>query len=465
MTLVTQRCSQLAYLKLSALTIFLAAIGSVTAQTDPYSSLKPWSGAHLQQVDNASLKGKVMCGYQGWFAAEGDGSGRGWVHYGGPNGKFAPGNCSIDLWPDVSELEQDEKFPTEFRHADGRRAFVFSPYEGGTVNRHFQWMQETGIDGVFLQRFGSDLRDRKTLQHRNVVMRNVRAGANQKGRTWALMYDLSGLEAGEIENVVMADWKQLVDRMKIGRDPAYLQHNGKPLVALWGIGFNDNRKYALEECERLVRFLKSDSKYGNNAVMLGVPAFWRTLSRDAVSDQRLHAVIEQVDIISPWTVGRYQTPEAAEKHAKEVAIGDLEWTRLKKIDYLPVIFPGFSWHNLQRSRGVERPLNEIPRLGGQFLWSQAVANQKVGGEMLYVAMFDELDEGTAIFKCTSDPPVGDSQFLDCEGLPSDHYLWVTGLIGQMLRSAQPATPQLPTGAAWEEAKDKLKRTLVEQQAK
>jgi hypothetical protein len=465
MTFANQRCGQFEKLTIFALLIFSTAAGFAAPQADPYASLKPWSGSQVQQVDTTSLKGKVMCGYQGWFAAEGDGSRRGWVHYGGPSGQFAPGNCSIDLWPDVSELEQDEKFPTEFRHADGRRAFVFSPYAGRTVTRHFQWMQATGVDGVFLQRFGTDLRDPQSLNHRNVVMRNVRSGANKKGRTWALMYDLSGLEAGEIEKVVMADWRKLVDRMKIGRDPAYLQHNGKPLVAIWGVGFNDGRKYSLEECERLIKFLKSDSKYGNNTVMLGVPAFWRTLNRDAVSDQRLHAVIEQADIISPWTVGRYQTPAAAENHANEVTAGDLKWAREKQLDYLPVIFPGFSWQNLQRSRGAERPLNEIPRLGGQFLWSQAAASRKAGAEMLYVAMFDELDEGTAIFKCTNDPPVGDSQFLDFEGLPSDHYLWVTGLIGQMLRGAQPPTPELPTGAAWEEAKQMLKRTLVEQQAK
>jgi hypothetical protein len=64
------------------------------------------------------------------------------------------------------------------------------------------------------------------------------------------------------------------------------------------------------------------------------------------------------------------------------------------------------------------PLDMIPRLRGQFLWSQFTAAKRAGASMIYVAMFDEVDEGTAIFKCTNDVPVGaTSKFLTYEGLP------------------------------------------------
>ena len=63
--------------------------------------------------------------------------------------------------------------------------------------------------------------------------------------------------------------------------------------------------------------------------------------------------------------------------------------------------------------------------------------------MVYQAMFDEVDEGTAIFKCTDDPPVGDSKFFTYEGLPSDFYLRLDGNAARMIRGETPLTEQIP----------------------
>jgi hypothetical protein len=87
--------------------------------------------------------------------------------------------------------------------------------------------------------------------------------------------------------------------------------------------------------------------------------------------------------------------------------------------------------------------NQVPRLGGEFLWSQAVAAKRGGAQMLYVAMFDEIDEGTAIMKVSQDPPAGKDPFLTYEGLPADYYLWLTGQIGRLMRGEIPATDALP----------------------
>jgi hypothetical protein len=58
-------------------------------------------------------------------------------------------------------------------------------------------------------------------------------------------------------------------------------------------------------------------------------------------------------------------------------------------------------------------------------------------------MFDEVDEGTAIFKCTNAPPVGPNPFVTYEGLPSDHYLWLTGEGGRLLRGERGTQKSIP----------------------
>jgi len=59
-------------------------------------------------------------------------------------------------------------------------------------------------------------------------------------------------------------------------------------------------------------------------------------------------------------------------------------------------------------------------------------------------MFDELDEGTAVFKCTSDVPAGESPFVTFEGLPSDHYLRLCSHGGRLLRGETKAI-EIPGG--------------------
>ena len=110
------------------------------------------------------------------------------------------------------------------------------------------------------------------------------------------------------------------------------------------------------------------------------------------------------------------------------------------VGYLPVVFPGFSWFNM-----YGRAYNDIPRLKGEFLWSQFAAAKRAGATMIYVAMFDEVDEGTAIFKCANDVPTnGPSKFVTLEGLPADHYLKLTGAGAKMLRGEKPLTGTPPT---------------------
>ncbi|HUR45050.1 MAG TPA: glycoside hydrolase family 71/99-like protein, partial [Candidatus Saccharimonadales bacterium] len=348
---------------------------------------------------------------------------------------FGPGNCSIEIWPDVWELPKSNRVATAFRHADGSVAEVFSSVQPSTVELHFQWMRDYGIDGVFLQRFATTTRDPRFRAGMDTVLQACRAAARDTKREWVLMYDLSGLQPGQTDSL-MADWKYLQGKFQLTDatvNPAYMRHKGKPLVALWGLGFSD-RPPMLDEWEKLLRFFKEEASPGGCSVMVGVPTFWRTLKRDAISDPQLHKLIALADVVSPWTVGRFDSPKKVQEYADKTMSDDVAWCREHKLDFLPVAFPGFSWHNLMASRGQTAKLNAIPRLGGRFLWSQFATYHKAGAQAFYIAMFDEMDEGTAIFKVRNDPPVGNSPFLAEPEVPGDHYLWLTGQAGRMLRS-------------------------------
>jgi hypothetical protein len=393
--------------------------------------------AKAGDVDPSTLNGKVMCGYQGWFATPGDGLGRGWYHWTHEQ-RFEPGHCKIDLWPDVSELDADERYATPFKLPEGRAAEVYSAQNAKTVLRHFKWMQDYGIDGVFVQRFITVTLHPVGVKQWNTVLDHCRDGAKQFGRTYALMYDLSGLGANQIDRVI-DDWKILIDKKSITSDSTYLHDHGKPVIAIWGFGFADGRKYTLHEGLRLVKFLHDDPKYGQCTVMLGIPTYWRELKSDCVKDPKMHELIQRADIISPWTVGRYRTPQMAEDHARNVIVSDVKWCDEHHMRYMPVVFPGFSWHNMNS----KSPSNEIPRLGGKFLWKQYIEAKRAGCTMVYQAMFDEVDEGTAIFKCTNDVPVGASSFLTYEGLPSDFYLKLVGQATKMIRGEIPVSDELP----------------------
>ena len=375
----------------------------------------------MSRVRFKSIRNLVMAGYQGWFNTPEDGAGLGWKHF-EKEKEFKLGKCTIDLWPDVSEYEKT--YETAFKLPDETPAKVFSSYDASTTDLHFKWMKQYGIDGVFMQRFVVSIRNQKGKDNYNKILNNAVLSAEKYDRAICLMYDLSGMEAGE-EDILICDWKELCEKYKLvsRNNNHYVYHHGKPLVAVWGIGFNDRRKYGYEQVKKIIDFLKSEGC----SILVGVPTHWRTLTIDAVSDTRLLELVKQADIVHPWLVGRFDnhTYEPYRKSIEE----DIKWCKANGKDYMPVLFPGFSWHNMKK----DAPQNMIPRLGGRFFWKQVKGAVDAGAESLYLAMFDEIDEGTAFFKCTNTPPVGESSFITYEGEAPDHYLWLAGEAAKYLR--------------------------------
>src|SRR5215207_4677229 len=121
------------------------------------------SRAAIPPADASTLRHKTLLGYQGWFRCPGDGTTDGWKHWSRDRAKITPDTLTFEMWPDLSEYDADEKYPAPgFTLPGGGPAHLFSSANPKTVRRHFRWMQEHVIDGVFLQRFLVELRNPST---------------------------------------------------------------------------------------------------------------------------------------------------------------------------------------------------------------------------------------------------------------------------------------------------------------
>ena len=390
-------------------------------------------------VDASTMNHKLLMGYQGWFSTPGDGSAQNsWVHWFGNNTPTAD-NANFDFWPDTSELDADELFSTSMTYSNGSPAKLYSAYKQKTVVRHFKWMQENHLDGVFFQRFLSDLPGGNISALRNQVAVNVRVGAESYGRVFAIMYDISGYPTNTLVSKLTNDWLYLVNTQQVSNSSAYLRHNGKPVVAIWGFGFS-GRSDTPQQAQQAIDWFKA----AGCTVMGGLPTNWRSLTGDAQTNPGWSNVFRSFDVISPWSVGRYGNNTEVDNFRVNQIVPDLADCTSHGIDYLPVIFPGFSWTNLNNG-----PFNQIPRNGGNFYWRQAYNAVRSGCTMVYGAMFDEVDEGTAMYKLAPTaaqlPAQGTFVPLNVDGynLASDWYLRLADQAGKMLRGELPVTSIIP----------------------
>jgi hypothetical protein len=390
------------------------------------------------RVDPSTLDGKVLFGYQGWFDCPSDNRG-GWSHW--ARGVPTAESLVIDLYPDLREFDAADLCRVPGMTLGEGPAYLFSAHNPRVVLRHFEWMREYGLDGVLVQRFLTDVS--RNRAGGDVVLRNVMAAARATGRAFAIEYDISGARADTFAELLRDDWTYLVGTVQVTGHPNYLHHKGKPVVSVWGMGLSDTPKHPPvkpEEAIALIEWLKTRATY-----IGGTPARWRTLRADAASDPGWTAAYRTMDVVQPWTVGRYRNEAQADQWRKDVLEPDLAELRKNGREYMPVIFPGFSWHNLNRDSAE----NAIPRNGGAFLWRQAWNARAAGAAMLKIAMFDEVNEGTAMFKAAprraDAPKQGYWLTLDADGLelPSDWYLRLAGEITKAFHEGKELPEKMP----------------------
>jgi hypothetical protein len=401
--------------------------GPVTAKIDfirftPTLVQPAWPVLDVPVIDNSTLDGKVMFGYQGWFNHPDDGAGLGWIHWGN---FYEPLRSTVDMYPDMREYGQDEKYKAHLTFPDGSMAPVFSSYNRNTAVRHMKWVRDYNLDGVFLQRFISNADNQKGMNHKDTVTKHIMEGCEKYGRVFAIMYD--GV-ANRVEDM-KKDWMHLVDDIGVTNSDRYLHHRGLPLVSLWGYSVREEATPA--QLAEMIDFFKNNPEPRYRAsVKLGV--FWNFYNRSEFQE-----TFKQADVISPWFSG-----------STDYNLGQ-KWGDENNVDYIPVVHPGFSWYNLKYPEPSSTP-NKDPREGGQFIWDEVNDVIPVNSKSVYIAMFDEIDEGTAMFKLAENddmiPREGYWLPLDEDGfdLPSDWYLRVASLATQVVRGFEPLEPTLGT---------------------
>jgi hypothetical protein len=276
----------------------------------------PGGAAHFY----TTLRGIHVAGYQGWFACPGDGAvGVGWGHwFRGGSDPQDPNSLAIDLWPDTSELDADERCPTAFHLPSGAPAFLFSDQNAKTVARHFAWMKQYGIDGAAMQRFLTNIAHADLERDFDTVLGNARAGAEANHRGFFVMYDISGMHGDATLDAIKQDWPHLTGELHLTDSPAYIFDRGKPVVGVWGLGFKD-RDVTAEHAAAIIRYFHTTGV--PVAVLGGVPTSWRNLGSDShYPDTRTElqwaAVYRSLDIISPWSVGRFGDNKGADNFAR-----------------------------------------------------------------------------------------------------------------------------------------------------
>jgi len=398
-----------------------AAVAGAAAVTTPVLS-----SAAVAASAPGDVVGKVTVGYQGWFACIGDGAPiNAWWHWSN-NWSQAPSptnNGTLRAWPDMREYPKG--YQTAYANlGNGQPATLFSSYDQTTVNLHFLWMQQNNIDTAALQRFNPNGGEGAT---RDAVAGRVRTAAETYGRKFYIMYDVTNWT--NMQSEIKADWTSKMSAH--AASGAYARQQGRPVVGIWGFGFDDaNHPWDAATCLDVVNWFKSQGCY----VMGGVPRGWRTAT--AGSRAGYLGVYHAFNMLSPWMVGAIGTIAEADNAYTSLTVPDLADCTANGVDYQPCVLPG--------------DVSGRQRVHGDFMWRQFYNMVRGGVQSIYISMYDEFNEGNQIVKTAESaaylPTNSGLLGLNEDGTAcsSDYYLRLTGDGGRMLKGQIALTATRPT---------------------
>lgn len=387
-----------------------------------------------------NFKDKTVAGYQAWFQAS-DSKTSGWNHW---NSGAAPEGSqqTFDIYPDVSDYPDSVLFQTGYSNLlNGQPAVLYDGTTEEAIDVQVKWMKDYGIDGFAVSRFYAgtsavEIKVRNKLDY-------MKEAAEKYDRLFYMGYDMSGIGGAGLAGIkrLQSDFVLNVEK-KYVTSPNYAQIDGKPVVSLWGFqGSEFNRYPNTENALILIDWFHDRGYY----VIGGCPDNnWAKDTSDYAE------VYRRIDMITPWTVGRYGNGNA-EEYLDDKYKQDREYIDAFNAEnpdtpksYMPTIFPGFSWANWATG-----PHNGIPRLAGEFMWTQARLARKYGFTSSFIAMFDEYDEGTSVAKMAEDSMSipSDQYFVtgaaDGKWLSSDFYLRATAAVAKLLRKEIPDSKTIP----------------------
>jgi hypothetical protein len=387
--------------------------------------LSPNGLAVAQASPAGDVVGKITVGYQGWFACTGDGSPiNAWWHWATNwSQPPSPTNVGIKSWPDVRDYTST--YATAFPNLNnGSQARLFSSFNDQTVNTQFQWMQQYNLDCAALQRFNPTGGEGPV---RDAITAKVKTAAETYGRKFYIMYDVTAWT--NMQSEIKTDW---INKMSAyTSSSAYARQNGKPVVCIWGFGFDDdNHPWSADVCLDVINFFKAQGCY----VIGGVPRGWRT-GTDGSRANYLN-MYKAFNMISPWMIGAIGDIQSSDNIYNSFNVPDQAYCNQNGIDYQPCVIPG--------------DLQERQRKHGDFMWHQFYNMVKLGAQGLYISMFDEYNEGNQIAKTAETQafvPAGSGMLsLDEDGTAcsADYYMRLAGDGGRMLKGQIALTSVRPT---------------------
>lgn len=296
--------------------------------------------------------------------------------------------------PYVDDYPLECREETNFVLANGTNAQFFNSFCTGVIEKHFRYMVDYKIDGIFVQRFYNSANPTDAFYNGGLmVLETVRQMAEKYNKFFAVEYDLSQLTSTSDPNtyipILENDYNNILK--PYFSSPNYIYQDGRPVIELWGAGINPTSGLQGTNWQDIIGRYQGAPE--NPWIILGIPHNWldyRIASNDPTD---YWGAYEKAQCLQPWPVGAFSS------------ISDLQWSLQNEllpgkqqadamgVKYSGAFTPGGSNRNAARSADYIGPLGN--RYNGTFYEEQLrlFSNDTIKPFFNFGAMFDEYTEG------------------------------------------------------------------------